>query len=154
MRIRVAPKSSAAVHLHLLNSRSICFDKNMEWIPCLCVSGCCIILWHVDQLLGNGQEISNYTTSVTRQRLVKSNKGKVFSLRSVPRSYRKDKLEVAIRELLRFSRCELLLLQAGSWGMGTVRELRTKGTSAIGNCYQATASEEVTVNSSVCNSER
>jgi hypothetical protein len=27
-----------------------------------------LILWHVDPLLGNGREISDYTTAVTRQR--------------------------------------------------------------------------------------
>jgi hypothetical protein len=45
------------------------------------------ILWHVDPLLGNDSEISYYTTTVTRQRPVKSNRGNVFSVRSVPRCY-------------------------------------------------------------------
>jgi hypothetical protein len=36
-----------------------------------------------------------------------------FSMRSVPR-YNEDQLEVAVRELQGFSRCELLLLEAGS----------------------------------------
>jgi hypothetical protein len=30
-----------------------------------------------------------------------------------------------------FSRCELLLLQAGSWGTGIIRESRIMGTSAV-----------------------
>jgi hypothetical protein len=34
--------------------------------------------WYVDPLLGNDQEISNYTTAVTRQRSVNSNRGKIF----------------------------------------------------------------------------
>jgi hypothetical protein len=32
------------------------------------------ILWHVDLLLGNDNEIGNYTTAVTRQRPVNSNR--------------------------------------------------------------------------------
>jgi hypothetical protein len=39
-----------------------------------------------------------------------------FSTRSVPRCYKQDQLAVA--EELGFSRCELLLLYAGSWGRG------------------------------------
>jgi hypothetical protein len=50
-----------------------------------------IILWHVDPLLGNDREISNYTTAVTRQRLVNSNRGTVFSVPSVLRRYKQDK---------------------------------------------------------------
>jgi hypothetical protein len=41
-----------------------------------------------------------------------------FSTRSVPRCYNQDQLAVAVRELLRFSRCVLSLLEAGSWGQG------------------------------------
>jgi hypothetical protein len=37
-----------------------------------------------------------------------------FSVQSVPRCYNQDELAVAVRELLGFSRCELLLLEAGS----------------------------------------
>lgn len=36
-------------------------------------------------LLGIDREIYNYTTAVIRQRSVKSNTGKVLSVRSVPR---------------------------------------------------------------------
>jgi hypothetical protein len=38
----------------------------------------------------------------------------MFSVRSVPRCYKQNKL--GVRELLGFSRCELLLLEAGSCG--------------------------------------
>jgi hypothetical protein len=55
-----------------------------------------------------------------------------------------------IRELLRFSHCELLLCEAGSLRPGIVREPRGKGTPTIENHYRATASEEVTVDTSVC----
>jgi hypothetical protein len=41
-----------------------------------------------------------------------------FSTQSVPGCYNRDQLAVAIRELLGFSRCELLLLEADSWGRG------------------------------------
>jgi hypothetical protein len=43
-----------------------------------------------------------------------------------------------VRGLLRFSRFELLLLEAGSWGMGIVREPRGRGKSCVGSRYQAT----------------
>jgi hypothetical protein len=39
-----------------------------------------------------------------------------FSTRYMPSCCNQDKLAVAVREQLRFSRCELLLCQAGSWG--------------------------------------
>jgi hypothetical protein len=38
----------------------------------------------------------------------------MFSTRSLPRCYNQDQLAVAVRELLGFSRCELLLLEVGS----------------------------------------
>jgi hypothetical protein len=41
-----------------------------------------------------------------------------FSTRSMPRCYKQDRLAVAARELLGLSRCELLLVEAGSWGQG------------------------------------
>jgi hypothetical protein len=37
-----------------------------------------------------------------------------FSTLSVPRYYKQDQLAFAVRELLQFTRCELLLLEAGS----------------------------------------
>jgi hypothetical protein len=46
-----------------------------------------------------------------------------------------------VREL-QFSRCELLLLEAGSRGTGIVQEPRVRGTSAFGSRYQATTGEE------------
>jgi hypothetical protein len=73
------------------------------------------ILWHVDPLLDNDREVSKYTTAVTRQRHVNSKRKMVLSVRSVPRSYKQNKLR-AFRGLLRFGRCELLLLDAGCWG--------------------------------------
>jgi hypothetical protein len=38
----------------------------------------------------------------------------MFSKQSVPRRYNQKHLAVAVRELLGFSHCELLLLEAGS----------------------------------------
>jgi hypothetical protein len=43
-------------------------------------------MWLVHLLPGNDHEISNYTTAVN------SNRGTVFSVRSVPRCYKQDKL--------------------------------------------------------------
>jgi hypothetical protein len=51
-----------------------------------------IILWHVDPLLGNDREISNYTTAVTKQRTVNSYIGTVFSVRSVVTYYKQGQL--------------------------------------------------------------
>jgi hypothetical protein len=45
--------------------------------------------------------------------------------------------------LLRFSRCELLLLEAGSWGMEIVRQLRVTGTSAVASLCQETTGENI-----------
>jgi hypothetical protein len=42
--------------------------------------------------------------------------------------------------LLWFSPCELLLLEAGSWGSEIVRVPKARGTFAVGNRYQTTAS--------------
>jgi hypothetical protein len=68
-----------------------------------------MILRHVDPLLRNDRETSMFprheNTAIIEE---------TFSTRSVPRCYKQDQLVVAVRELLRFSRCELLLLEAGS----------------------------------------
>jgi hypothetical protein len=62
-------------------------------------------------------------------------------------------------ELLRFSPYEPLLLEAGSWGTGIVREHRVRGMSVVGIGYYATTSEDAAdwedlvhavVNCSVC----
>jgi hypothetical protein len=55
------------------------------------------ILWHVDPLLGDDHEISNYTTAVTRQLPVNTNREKVFSVRSVSGCYKQYKLGVVVR---------------------------------------------------------
>jgi hypothetical protein len=43
-----------------------------------------------------------------------------FTARSVPKCYKQDQLSVAVIELMGFSRCELSLLEASSWGRGQV----------------------------------
>jgi hypothetical protein len=43
-----------------------------------------------------------------------------------------------VRGLMWFSCCELLLLEAGSWGMGTVWEPKGRGMSAFESRYQKT----------------
>jgi hypothetical protein len=42
-------------------------------------------------------------------------------MQSILRGYKQDELAVAVRELLGFSHCELLLLEAGSQGRGQFR---------------------------------
>jgi hypothetical protein len=49
--------------------------------------------------------------------------GKTFSVQSIRRCYNQDQLSVAVREILGFSRCDLLLWEAGSWGQGQFRNL-------------------------------
>jgi hypothetical protein len=51
-----------------------------------------------------------------------------------------------VREPLRFSSCELLLLEAGSWDTEIVRAPRGRRTSAVGSSYQTTT-DEVTADS-------
>jgi hypothetical protein len=46
-----------------------------------------------------------------------------------------------VREML-FSRCELLLSEAGSCGTGIVREPKVRETSVIGSRYQAKNGED------------
>jgi hypothetical protein len=52
--------------------------------------------------------------------------------------------------MLKFSRCELLLWDTGSWGPGIVRESRGRGTSAVRRRNRTTTSENVSVTTSVC----
>jgi hypothetical protein len=52
------------------------------------------ILWHVDPLLGGDGEIGDCTAAVARHRPASNNKGKMFSTRSVPGCYKRDKLLV------------------------------------------------------------
>jgi hypothetical protein len=105
---------------------SILWDVIIFWFGCLSAA------YNIVSLLGNGREISNYTTAVFSQRLRKqtrtqklhSNRETAFSLRSFPRCYKQDNLGVGwwvselVRETLRFSHREMLLLEAGSWGQG------------------------------------
>jgi hypothetical protein len=53
------------------------------------------MLWYIDPLLGNDREIGNYTTAVTRQLPVNSNRGTLFSVRSVPRCYKQNEWGVS-----------------------------------------------------------
>jgi hypothetical protein len=58
-------------------------------------------------------------------------------------------VSVSIRELLKFSCCELQLWEASSWGTGTVR-----GTSALGSGYQKIGEDTAGWEElSVCSSE-
>jgi hypothetical protein len=47
-----------------------------------------------------------------------------------------------VRGLLLFSPCELMLLEAGSWCTGIVREPRIRGMSAVGSRYQKMTGED------------
>jgi hypothetical protein len=63
-----------------------------------------ITLWHVDPLLGNDREISNYKTIVTRQGPVNGNREMVFSVRSVP-TYAQDKANLMHKPALTGKPC-------------------------------------------------
>jgi hypothetical protein len=76
----------------------------------------------------------------------------MFSTRSMPRCYNQDQLATAVRELLRFSRCELLLLEADSWG----REQFENPEEGERQSLEASTKQRQwrrAVNISVCNSE-
>jgi hypothetical protein len=51
-------------------------------------------------------------------------------------------VDQSVRGLLQFSRCELLLLEAGSCGTGIVREPRVREPSNFGSPYQTTIGED------------
>jgi hypothetical protein len=53
------------------------------------------------------------------------------------------KVSELVRALLQFSPCERLLLEAGRWGTGIIREPRVRGISAVGSPYQATTGEHI-----------
>jgi hypothetical protein len=53
---------------------------------------CLSILWHVDPLQGNGRLAITWEHQQTRTQQLNSNKGKVFSVWTVPRYYKQDKL--------------------------------------------------------------
>jgi hypothetical protein len=83
--------------LHPFSGRKKSFSNIVTWYELSVGNEALDIIWrHVEQLLRNDCEISNYTTAVTRQRTVNSNRGIVFSVQSVPRCY-KDKLGVAVK---------------------------------------------------------
>jgi hypothetical protein len=48
-----------------------------------------------------------------------------------------------VRRLLQFSPCEVVLLEARSWGTGIVRETKVRGTSAVETRYQTTTGEDI-----------
>jgi hypothetical protein len=51
-------------------------------------------------------------------------------------------VERSVKGMVQFSHCELLPLEAGSWGTGIVWEPRVRETSAIGSRYQKTYGED------------
>jgi hypothetical protein len=96
------------------------------------------LLWYVDPLLGNDRDLSSYTTAVTRQQPVNSNRGTVFSVRSLPKCYKQVRLVgQLVRGLLWFCRCELLLLEVCSL-VGDTPGTQRKGKFCFGSRYQAT----------------
>jgi hypothetical protein len=88
-------------------------------------------MWHVDPLLGNDSNISNYTRTVIRQRPVNSNRGTMCSVRSVSICYKQGQLAVGAGDrTARFSRCELLLSETGRQAGDSSGTHRLRGTSA------------------------
>jgi hypothetical protein len=78
----------------ILSKTCTCFDRGLlfdEGVG-LCRRYVCCFKTILNSLLCNYREISNYTTAVTRQRPVNSNRGTVFSVLPVPRSYKQNKL--------------------------------------------------------------
>jgi hypothetical protein len=113
------------------------------------------ILWHIDLLLGNKCKTNNETTTAARQRTMcnsESTTPRLYDLTGSIQLVSAVQLSTVewselvssqlVRGLLQFGRCELLLLEDGSWGTGIVREPRVRGTSAVGSRYQATTGED------------
>jgi hypothetical protein len=121
------------------------------------------ILCHTVPSLGKSHETNNKTTAAARQHTARNNGSidgnDIFYV--VPWLYHTtDKVQFSqlvqaragkwrvgwwVNELVRklqFGRRELLLLEASSWGMGTVQEPRESGMSATGSCYQAITIED------------
>jgi hypothetical protein len=84
-------------------------------------------------------------TATARQRLARNGgstvASDVFCGSSLRLYHSIDGVEV-VRGLLRFSRCELLLWESGSWGTGVVRKPRVREISAVGCRYQTTTAED------------
>jgi hypothetical protein len=121
------------------------------------------ILWHIEPLLGNDRK-TNETTAAARQRPKCNNGSTVGSdifyvihpeALSQPTGFSSvsavqcSAVEQArwlvsewVRGPLRFSPSELLLLEAGGWGIGIVQEPRVRGMSTDGSCYQATTGKD------------
>jgi hypothetical protein len=79
----------------------------------------------------NDREISNYTTAVTRQRLVNSNRGTMFSVRSVPRRCRQ---KLRVRTCARAG--SSFLAQRGSSRVFCGRRKnRIQGVSSFKSCF-------------------
>jgi hypothetical protein len=115
-----------------------------------------MIFWSTDPLLGNGPYICNrgmrhvhdYITQQQKRGckwrsvcplwgyMIRWTKFSGVSECSAVEYSGVELLEQSVRGLLQLSHCELLLLEAGSWGTGTVREPRVRGTSAVGSRYQ------------------
>jgi hypothetical protein len=91
--------------------------------------------------------VESQQPAVTRQQCI-NNKGTVFSAQSVLRCYKQDKLAGAVRELLGFSHCEFLLLEAGDSS-----EIQRKRNIHHWKLLPSNSSEGVTGDTSVCNSE-
>jgi hypothetical protein len=81
------------------------------------------------QLYNNHCEVTAPQTSILPGHKLNSNRGTVISVRSVPRCYKQDKLGVSqsfseestsevVQWVHKQSRCELLLLETGSFGQG------------------------------------
>jgi hypothetical protein len=133
----------------------------------------CIILWHIDPLLGNDRETNNETKVTARQQFRKYATvlelllrsclpakmdvllEAMFSMWFAPRLYHStDQVELVSAVQLstgkwsklvgeQFSRCELLLLDVRSWDTGIFRESRVRGKSAVGSRYQTTIGEDI-----------
>jgi hypothetical protein len=119
-----------------------------------------IVLWHVDPFLGNDLERSSYTTAVTEQRLRKQaclqgndwkqqQRNGVFcavlaEMLWAGQLEEWSQLSEWVRGQLRFSRCAKPIAEGGYFGT------KRKGMSTVGSCYRATATEDVTVDTSVC----
>jgi hypothetical protein len=98
-------------------------------------------------LLSNGSVAITLSPKQKWTQTFHCNRGEVFSTRSLARCYKQDRLEVAVAFSgpLGLSRCEVLLLEAGSWDR--------KQNGSPKDCWKqlpSNGNEDVTVGTSVC----
>jgi hypothetical protein len=109
-------------------------------------------MWHVVPLRGNDREMRKCTTAVTRQGLVNSNRGNVFSVLFVPRCYKQDELVGELVSMMDYC-CSSVVVSCCCFKLiaeaRDSSETQRKGNVRRWKPLPSNGSEDVTVNTSV-----